>query len=97
MLIITGTHVHSNEAYEEVLCVDCLNHVQHSGHFSTTGFHAHDCVLCSLQSLPFLAPVILLVLAYVCRKESLRPVLSVFCVRRDIDQCASRAPPFLFC
>ena len=54
MLVMASVHVHT--AYEEtaVSCPDCVHHVHHDGHLSSTMLSIDHCVLCHFLAFNYL-------------------------------------------
>jgi len=62
MLIATTLHTH--EAVQTDVCVECVNHTPHAGHLSVSNHLLDDCVLCQLCALPYLAATITVFTSY---------------------------------
>ena len=62
MLIATTLHTH--EAVQTDVCVECVNHTPHAGHLSVSSHLLNDCVLCQLCALPYLAAVAVVFTSY---------------------------------
>ena len=58
-MLLAVTFHHHGEAqgtHADFYCADCAHHVHHDGHLIALQNTMHDCVLCQLQSTPYLAP-----------------------------------------
>ena len=58
-MLLAVTFHHHGEAqgtHADFYCADCAHHVHHDGHLTALQNTMHDCVLCQLQSTPYLAP-----------------------------------------
>ena len=61
MLIMASVHVHTPYEETAVSCYDCVHHVHHDGHLSSSTLSLDHCVLCHflafnyLQAAPFVA------------------------------------------
>lgn len=58
MLLVVTFHHHGEAqgTHADFYCADCAHHVHHDGHLIALQNTMHDCVLCQLQSTPYLAP-----------------------------------------
>lgn len=72
MLLMSSLHVHESSSSRSVVCVECLHHIHHSGHFSVEHSGIDNCVLCQFQSLPYVA-ALLIALSFIVRKSFLHP------------------------
>ena len=95
LLLLTMLHVHRPAAYVEDVCAQCVHHEPHAGHISSHTPSLHECVVCQLTTLQYIAPaaVVFAVLLVVNSGNVLGrvrrvPVVSIACR-------LSRAPPFL--
>ena len=60
-MLLAVTFHHHGEAqgtHADFYCADCAHHVHHDGHLIALQNTMHDCVLCQLQSTPYLAPAL---------------------------------------
>lgn len=95
MLVVSFFHIHEVQTSHENECAQCVNHQPHSGHFTTTHMGVHDCVICQLCHLPYVAATVLTTLFV------LTPTLCVLPARRyvltagHIAYKSTRAPPFV--
>ena len=58
-MLLAVTFHHHGEAqgtHADFYCADCAHHVHHDSHLTALQNTMHDCVLCQLQSTPYLAP-----------------------------------------
>ena len=69
MLIATTLHTH--EAVQGDVCVECVNHTPHAGHLSVSNHLLDDCVLCQLCALPYLAATITVFTSYCLIRKTL--------------------------
>ena len=91
MLIATTLHTH--EAVQGDVCVECVNHTPHAGHFSASHHLFDDCVLCQLSSLPYLAATITLFTSY-CFVSKALVLLDELSVPSLLVSCPTlRGPP----
>ena len=58
MLLVVTFHHHGEAQGSQAgfYCADCAHHIHHDGHLIVLQNTMHDCVLCQLQSTPYLAP-----------------------------------------
>lgn len=64
MLLMTGAtivHHHAESAPVENSCDLCIHHIHHGGHLTAQNAGSHDCLICQLTTLPFLAATVLTV------------------------------------
>ena len=68
-MLLAVTFHHHGEAqvtHADFYCADCAHHVHHDGHLTALQNTMHDCVLCQLQSTPYLAPSLVVGLPSPC-------------------------------
>lgn len=95
MLLMVSLHTHSADSVAEQTCVECLHHVHHHGHLSSSAAQISHCVLCQLTTVPF-CPAATLVLHCLVGVSILRRyecIASAVIARQDVY--AGRAPPVL--
>lgn len=93
MLIVLSFHIHEGQASSACTCVDCVNHLPHTGHLSLNTDYSHDCVLCQFTTLPFVVAVavtISIAVVYISFVVSSRPI---FIQNASGRQLIPRAPP----
>ena len=89
-MLLAVTFHHHGEAqgtHADFYCADCAHHVHHDGHLKALQNTMHDCVLCQLQSTPYLAPSLLVWVAIQFRyslSQALLPASSLPAVSRDV-------------
>lgn len=67
MMVAISLHVHVDYGNsEEAECVQCANHIHHDGHIDAYSDNVHDCILCQLASLSYVAPSVVAVAVAVC-------------------------------
>lgn len=95
LLLLTTLHVHRSAEYVDDVCTQCVHHEPHAGHITSETPSLHECVLCQLTTLQYVAPAavvfsVLLVVntGNVLWREQRVPVIA-------IARWSSRAPPFL--
>ena len=95
MMMLCGLHRHHDVVNPAAGCIDCAQHVHHSGHFTTADDGVHDCVLCQFISLGYTlaevlivsVPVGLLIMTW-CNDFG-------FIIQSANRQDSTRAPPFV--
>ena len=96
-MLIAVTFHHHGEAQgtqADFLCADCAHHVHHDGHLIALQNTMHDCVLCQLQSTPYLAPSLLVWVAFAVLHLSPRRAFCSPCLCRAKGVKSTRAPPY---
>jgi hypothetical protein len=95
MLFISFFHIHEYQPNHENECAQCVNHQPHSGHFTTMHMGVHDCVICQMCHLPYVAATVLITvfiltptLCALTDCSSLLPIGS-------IAYKSTRAPPYI--
>lgn len=96
IMVAISLHVHTdNGSSAETECVQCANHIHHDGHLDAYSDNVHDCVLCQLASLPYIAPTVVAIAVAVCALHVVYTEKSD-CLRLGVcDVKSTRAPPFL--
>ncbi len=77
-MLLAITFHHHGEAqgtHADFYCADCAHHVHHDGHLVALQNTMHDCVLCQLQSTPYLAPSLLVWVAFAVLQSLPSPCL----------------------
>ena len=97
LLAVTFHHHSAEEMNPAAYCHDCANHIHHDGHLTATHAFGHDCVLCQLQSLPYIVPsfagiTVLVTVSHLTKMDACQSL-----VARSVGILSTRAPPFLFC
>ena len=95
LLIAVTFHHHSEaeKASDVPCCLDCINHVHHAGHLTAQTTFTHDCVLCQLQSLPYLVPTTVKIAVFVAIVHIVYIMSCPFVKMREDDVLSTRAPP----
>ncbi|MCR5314048.1 MAG: hypothetical protein K6E54_10510 [Bacteroidaceae bacterium] len=93
IIAILTFHVHKTNNVKGDDCYECLHHVPHSGHYSIYKGSYHDCLLCQLHSISFIAPQVVKLNVEFCKKyvSRLLKVMLVALGKNDIKH--TRAPP----
>lgn len=97
MMIVVTFHHHgeAQRADAAIHCQDCEHHVHHDGHLLALQHTMHDCVLCQLQSTPYLSPTLLTLVAFIVLHCIIRQSVCAQCQLRANDVKSTRAPPYL--
>ena len=97
MMIAVTFHHHgeAERAVAAIHCQDCEHHVHHDGHLLALQHTLHDCVLCQLQSTPYLSPTLLMLAAFIVLHNVIRKMLCVKYKTQANDVKSTRAPPYL--
>ncbi len=77
-------------------CYECAHHIHHDGHLTPLHSFAHDCVLCHLQRLPYVPPVILHLATFVALVHVAFAVSCPLVRAGERDIRSTRAPPVAF-
>ena len=97
--MIIAVSLHHHGGVEDVAvaasCQDCAHHVHHDGHLLALQHSMHDCVLCQLQSMPYLSATVLVLSAVCVHYYIIRKTACARCCRRANDVWQGRAPPYL--
>ena len=94
MLLLMSLHVHPGNAHQtDTECYECANHLAHGGHLTAVHQHLHDCVLCQLMTVSYVAAVVMVLVRplAICHQFSTR-WLQALCLR-SVSTRKSRAPP----
>ena len=97
MLVMVSFHHHNNKVEEYAVvscCQDCLHHVHHSGHITSSQTLTHDCLLCQFQNTSYLVPVVAMLVTVAVVK---RLTVLVHCPKvrlRNVSVRSTRAPPY---
>ena len=96
MLLAVTLHRHDGvqEADAAFYCEDCARNVQHDGLLVAFQSALHACVLCQLQSIPYLPPLLLTCAVIAVPFCMLRRVAAAPCMRRAHAASPARAPPY---
>ena len=97
-LLIAVTFHHHSEAERASavpFCQNCINHVHHNGHLTAQISFSHDCVLCQLQSLPYVVPTTVRIAVFMAIAHIVYIVSCPFVKTREDDVLSTRAPPAL--
>lgn len=96
MLLAVTLHRHDGvqEADAAFYCEDCARNVHHDGHLVAFQPTLHACVLCQLQSIPYLPPLLLTCAVIAVPFCVLRRVAAAPCMRRARAASPARAPPY---
>lgn len=98
MMIVVTLHRHGDAAVADATfyCQDCIEHVHHAGHIMPQQNAFHDCVLCQLQTVPFLPAEAVVLFAVVEFSCAIRVVVCSKC--RQLTNCVKslRAPPYSY-
>ena len=96
MLLVVTFHHHSEAqgTHADFYCADCAHHVHHDGHLIALQNTMHDCVLCQLQSTPYLAPSLVVWVAIIVLHLSPRRAFCSPCLCREKGVKSTRAPPY---
>ena len=96
MLLVVTFHHHGEAQGSQAgfYCVDCAHHIHHDGHLIVLQNTMHDCVLCQLQSTPYLAPSLVVWIAIAVLHLSPRRAFCSPCLCRAKGVKSTRAPPY---
>ena len=96
MLLVVTFHHHGEAqgTHADFYCADCAHHVHHDGHLIALQNTMHDCVLCQLQSTPYLAPSLLVWVAFAVLHLSPRRAFCSPCLCGAKGVKSTRAPPY---
>lgn len=95
MLLMVSLHTHAGSSLAEETCVECLHHVHHPGHLSSTSAQIGHCVLCQLATVPFCAAATLVLSIFVAERTLRRYECLTSMVCTLPRAYAGRAPPVL--
>ena len=93
MLAITFHH-HSEEGNVAMsYCYDCAHHIHHDGHFTADFSFMHECLLCYMQSLPYVVPTIVHITVFIAIVHVTFFMHSPFIKASQGNIYSTRAPP----
>lgn len=96
MIVAVAFHHHGEAPLADtaVYCQDCVKHVHHAGHIMPLQNAFHDCVLCQLQTIPFLSAEAVVLFAVVGACCAIRVVVCSKCRQVANGVKSLRAPPY---
>ncbi len=94
ILLASALHVH-DFGHEEVVCQDCLSHVQHDGHISQGSIMELDCVLCKVIQSSYTTPLVLSLSAAVLLVFAFTATPTPEVARCKVTLPSLRAPPVM--
>lgn len=95
MLLAVTFHHHTEvegSAATTYYCYDCAHHIHHDGHF-VNGNTMHDCALCVLQSMTYVAPSFAQLTTFVVVLDIVYCAICILIKRCRYDVKSTRAPP----
>ena len=95
MLLLQVVHHHEGAACEEVVCTLCANHTHHAGHLAAQTAGTCECLLCQLFGTPFVAPVVMALMAVVLTSRAWQAPWTAMCCGKAVILCHPRGPPVL--
>lgn len=97
MMVAITFHHHSEAegASATSCCYDCSHHIHHNGHLSSGQSFTHDCVLCQLNSLPYVVPTMVHIAIFVAMVHVVFAMSCPFFKTCQCDIHSTRAPPTL--
>ena len=69
LLLISSLHIHETPDAGEPMCAECVHHQCH-GHLSQLSDGMHQCMLCQILTLTYVAAAAGALLCYCCRCEA---------------------------
>lgn len=93
MLVLTALHRHEAVAAEHVSCEACVHHIPHGGHLTATDYSVHDCVVCQLAGLPFMAAAVVTAVVLTTASITRLPRERVLLMNGRAGITRGRAPP----
>ena len=93
MLLLSGVHRHEAVADTAIDCVDCAQHVHHSGHFTTLANHLDDCLLCQFLHFVYTAAATASLMALVAVTQNRRFALKNRTAQVKPSVLYTRGPP----
>ena len=96
MLLLSALHVHHDATTADNYCVECVNHVPHSGHLTPSASTLTDCVLCQFFSLQYQEAALVLLIVVSGFVVVLRRKPVTFHPTQHLTLYSTRAPPFVW-
>jgi len=93
MLLLSGVHRHEAVANTADDCVECAQHVHHSGHFTTLANHLDDCLLCQFLHLVYTTAATATLMALVVVTQNRRFALKNRSAQTKPSVLYTRGPP----
>ena len=94
MLAITFHHHSEAEGNAATAyCYDCAHHIHHDGHLTAGQGVTHECVLCQLHSLVYVAPAVVRIAVLVAVAHTAFCMACPFVKKREGAVLSTRAPP----
>jgi hypothetical protein len=91
--VLSALHLHNYAYSEEDECEACVEHIAHSGHFSTHSHALHECVLCEFLGLSYVAAAAVVVGVPGVKLLRLSDSGLFWLAAAELQSNASRAPP----
>lgn len=95
MLTFSSLHVHEESGGSEGVCLQCMHHLPHGGHWTLASTDFHACVLCQFVNLPYLVVPLLMALLPSMWSLHLEQTGVAACHFLQVDKPCLRAPPFI--
>lgn len=93
MLLLSSLHVHETAEYGETACAECVHHQCH-GHLSQLSDGMHQCVLCQILTLTYIAAATGALLCLQSKHGILYAQLRQRLCLTSLGVVSLRAPPF---
>ena len=94
MLVVVSLHIHQETPTGEGECYQCVHHQPHSGHLSAAQQTFHECLLCQLATISFVAASVVIFILSTCRHLRRQIVEEKHCLVFNGSTQMLRAPPF---
>ena len=91
MLLISSLHIHETPEYGEA-CVECVHHQCH-GHLSQLSDGLHQCVLCQILTLTYIATAVGPLLCYLYKGKATYALFRQTPCLTSYGLISLRAPP----
>ena len=92
MMALTMLHTHEN-AGGAYFCEDCVMHVHHNGHFSSTSLSIDNCLVCQFLSLSYTQATLYLLIPFIFHLSESLHQSSDAIHSLSTDNVFLRAPP----
>jgi hypothetical protein len=95
MMMLSAVHIHQPAVDETASCVECAQHVNHPGHFTSAVEHLDDCVLCQFLSLAYTPAAVIQAVTFVALTTMVSIAGTQMVASEAGHRQSPRAPPFM--